>query len=174
MIRRWMFNLASLASAILCIAVAMLWVRSYSQGFNAIWRGHDRGVEFFTCTGRLCITLDHILRHDQYSFEGFRFGPLIPDIPWDTAINNQSFHLGSIAWGWGANPAISGWMLILPYWLFVVLLLILPLLWLRRSLRPAPVPHACENCGYNLTGNTSGVCPECGTVVSRSSSCVCG
>ncbi|MCA9252645.1 MAG: hypothetical protein KDA54_16075 [Phycisphaerales bacterium] len=21
----------------------------------------------------------------------------------------------------------------------------------------------CLNCGYNLTGNTSGVCPECGT-----------
>ncbi len=23
----------------------------------------------------------------------------------------------------------------------------------------------CVNCGYNLTGNTSGVCPECGTPV---------
>lgn len=23
----------------------------------------------------------------------------------------------------------------------------------------------CESCGYNLTGNTSGVCPECGTAV---------
>ncbi len=21
----------------------------------------------------------------------------------------------------------------------------------------------CQQCGYNLTGNTSGVCPECGT-----------
>ncbi|MGD8451537.1 MAG: hypothetical protein PVJ57_06935 [Phycisphaerae bacterium] len=25
----------------------------------------------------------------------------------------------------------------------------------------------CVNCGYNLTGNTSGVCPECGTAVQR-------
>jgi hypothetical protein len=23
----------------------------------------------------------------------------------------------------------------------------------------------CPTCGYNLTGNTSGTCPECGTVV---------
>jgi predicted RNA-binding Zn-ribbon protein involved in translation (DUF1610 family) len=23
-------------------------------------------------------------------------------------------------------------------------------------------PGECINCGYNLTGNTSGVCPECG------------
>src|SRR5438067_138938 len=24
---------------------------------------------------------------------------------------------------------------------------------------------SCAKCGYNLTGNTSGVCPECGTAV---------
>lgn len=23
-------------------------------------------------------------------------------------------------------------------------------------------PNACRNCGYNLTGNASGTCPECG------------
>jgi hypothetical protein len=26
-------------------------------------------------------------------------------------------------------------------------------------------PPLCDNCGYNLTGNESGVCPECGTKV---------
>jgi hypothetical protein len=25
----------------------------------------------------------------------------------------------------------------------------------------------CGNCGYNATGNTSGVCPECGEAVKR-------
>jgi hypothetical protein len=29
--------------------------------------------------------------------------------------------------------------------------------------RPA---HACSTCGYDLTGNTSGVCPECGQTCS--------
>jgi rubrerythrin len=24
-------------------------------------------------------------------------------------------------------------------------------------------PGHCQRCGYNLTGNVSGVCPECGT-----------
>jgi hypothetical protein len=28
----------------------------------------------------------------------------------------------------------------------------------------------CINCGYNLTGNESGVCPECGTGVSHAGS----
>jgi predicted RNA-binding Zn-ribbon protein involved in translation (DUF1610 family) len=28
-------------------------------------------------------------------------------------------------------------------------------------------PHLCRKCGYNLTGNVSGICPECGAVVQR-------
>ena len=33
--------------------------------------------------------------------------------------------------------------------------------WLRRS------RGLCPACGYNLAGNTSGACPECGTVVDK-------
>jgi len=29
-------------------------------------------------------------------------------------------------------------------------------------------PEICHKCGYNLTGNESGVCPECGTKISWS------
>ena len=32
---------------------------------------------------------------------------------------------------------------------------------LRDSLK-AELPAVCHNCGYRLTGNLSGVCPECG------------
>ena len=32
--------------------------------------------------------------------------------------------------------------------------------------RPRPIPPGhCQTCGYNLTGNVSGRCPECGTDV---------
>lgn len=35
-----------------------------------------------------------------------------------------------------------------------------------KAATPAPgKPGVCTACGYNLTGNTSGVCPECGTPV---------
>jgi len=33
---------------------------------------------------------------------------------------------------------------------------------LRKS---APEDHECQQCGYDLTGNVSGVCPECGNDV---------
>jgi hypothetical protein len=35
-----------------------------------------------------------------------------------------------------------------------------------RRWRLSRLPHpVCGSCGYNLTGNTSGVCPECGVAV---------
>jgi CHASE2 domain-containing sensor protein len=27
------------------------------------------------------------------------------------------------------------------------------------------LPGCCPNCDYDLTGNTSGICPECGTAI---------
>jgi hypothetical protein len=56
---------------------------------------------------------------------------------------------------------------LLPWALVMVGLSIALLLANRRlqlELEPRPWP-ACSGCGYDLTGNTSGVCPECGTRV---------
>ena len=36
-----------------------------------------------------------------------------------------------------------------------------------REQEPAAQHLRCENCGYDLTGNESGVCPECGTPIPR-------
>jgi len=34
-----------------------------------------------------------------------------------------------------------------------------------RERRRASRSHECQTCGYNLTGNVSGICPECGTKI---------
>lgn len=36
---------------------------------------------------------------------------------------------------------------------------------LRTVFRHPPRPGTCKRCGYDLTGNVSGRCPECGTPV---------
>ena len=36
--------------------------------------------------------------------------------------------------------------------------------YLLRPSKPPP-SHVCVACGYNLTGNTSGTCPECGSPI---------
>ena len=46
-------------------------------------------------------------------------------------------------------------------------------IWLLRLPWSTPVPGYCC-CGYNLTGNHSGVCPECGTVASTAAPEVTG
>jgi lipopolysaccharide export LptBFGC system permease protein LptF len=58
----------------------------------------------------------------------------------------------------GAPPAemLSIW----PYAITMVLLLAVPT-------RRAAERGVCNGCGYNLTGNTSGLCPECGRRVGR-------
>lgn len=59
------------------------------------------------------------------------------------------------------NHGIS--VLLVPIW-FPVAAFILPCLLFWYLDRRRPASGACE-CGYDLTGNTSGCCPECGTPI---------
>jgi predicted amidophosphoribosyltransferase len=47
-------------------------------------------------------------------------------------------------------------------------LLLTVILWFADR-RRIPPGH-CQKCGYDLTGNVSGICPECGTPVEREGS----
>ena len=49
----------------------------------------------------------------------------------------------------------------LPYWL-LLLLITIPTAWLWHRDRRRIRPGCCLRCGYDLTGNVSGKCPECG------------
>lgn len=69
--------------------------------------------------------------------------------------------LPHIRWWPSHTPGWASRDLIVPLWI-PFLLLALPtafLVWLDRRRIP---PHCCQCCGYDLTGNTRGVCPECG------------
>jgi hypothetical protein len=52
-----------------------------------------------------------------------------------------------------------------PYWMPAVVfsMLLMVSAMARFGWRYRPPAHCCTRCGYDLTGNTSGVCPECGT-----------
>ena len=67
-------------------------------------------------------------------------------------------------WGFAAPERIqlrSGNGVLIPLWLPFVIIAITTtfLFWQDRK---SPNPGHCVNCGYDLTGNTSGRCPECG------------
>jgi hypothetical protein len=50
----------------------------------------------------------------------------------------------------------------LPFWLLVLPFAVPTAISFWRDRRRHAPPHCCQSCGYDLTGNTSGVCPECG------------
>ena len=52
------------------------------------------------------------------------------------------------------------WVVAMPLWL-ILAVAAAPAAYLWRRHRRYPKSH-CQSCGYDLTGNTSGVCPECG------------
>jgi hypothetical protein len=68
------------------------------------------------------------------------------------------------AWHWRLDREVVS----IREWQIIAGALFLPAVWLiklaRQRLRK--LPHQCRECGYDLRGNLSGVCPECGTRVS--------
>lgn len=52
-----------------------------------------------------------------------------------------------------------------PLWLTWLMLMISIYLWRRAKTATPRGPLDCIHCGYNLAGNTSGICPECGTSI---------
>jgi hypothetical protein len=66
-----------------------------------------------------------------------------------------------------AGRSAIGFLLIIPNAYACVAFAILPAAYAvrRRRLRLAIQQGLCLTCGYNLTGNVSGVCPECGAAI---------
>ncbi len=59
------------------------------------------------------------------------------------------------------KPWARNWGFCLPLWIPLTLLAALTA-WGWLPIRPYP-PGRCMRCGYDLTGNTTGRCPECGS-----------
>ena len=57
--------------------------------------------------------------------------------------------------------------LVVPLWFVALLTAIAPARavtrYIRQRRRGLDAPRLCRTCSYDLTGNVSGVCPECGT-----------
>lgn len=75
--------------------------------------------------------------------------------------NIESSSFSAVSW-----PAV-GTTLAIPIWMFMVIPAAGWLLLSWRIHRRVPEGH-CRVCRYNLTGNTSGICPECGIAITVS------
>ena len=54
-------------------------------------------------------------------------------------------------------------MVSIPHWFLTLIFAIFPGVWFIKWRRRRKLgPNACPSCGYDLTGNQTGECPECG------------
>ena len=62
------------------------------------------------------------------------------------------------------RPFMARRVIVMPLWMCLVLPVVPTAVLFWRDRRRIPPGH-CRACGYNLTGDVSGVCPECGVMV---------
>lgn len=79
---------------------------------------------------------------------------------WSLQMGPEFFNVTPRSAGMIWQPGWIGKTLYLPFWsIHIPILLFTTVLW--RADRPRKVGQ-CDSCSYDLTGNQSGICPECG------------
>jgi hypothetical protein len=173
MIRRWGFNIASLASLLFAIATIVFWIRSHWRDDQFYWtRVSNHGTSGSTVNYALVsdegiVGVAYVRVSTASSdpaglhWDSLEAGGLTPK----TTLERLGFmHDHERVIGPGGMSFTES-VYAVPAWLVVIAFLIPPIAWLRRFLKRPKSSNACRKCGYNLTGNASGVCPECGTPV---------
>jgi hypothetical protein len=187
---RWLLNSLTLLSLLLCVATAALWVRSYVASDRVIFNAYERDGEWVywhqsqIYTGRGAIGFERSVQGIQPSIrEQFlqRLGgrgtmhlsapPVYPDFhaknPPGPVLGVRFGHFTFWDEGQGHRPRATEFYVIVPLaYPFAVasgLALVGLAAWRRRRLHRRL--GGCPSCSYDLTGNLSGVCPECGNLV---------
>jgi len=176
---------ASAASLLLCLATIILWVRSY-RSYDRLGRD-SVGSCMTTPACRELISFSGGLVYHHFKSGLFAKAPrqwelrsIDPNSPAGISIHQEFTGTQSPDWWnqmgffavshdeWYGGEPSSRTLFEAPHW-SVALILLLPglplLIRVARSFRKLPTGPTCTKCHYNLTGNTSGVCPECGSPV---------
>ena len=152
--RRRIFNSAAGVSLVLWVAAIVLWVRSYRVPTVGIIGDELKlpFVQVYSIWGDLRIT------SPPPPHQGYLSGAFVNKAP-DGTITNVQFVQSY-------TPQHSASM---RFYLLAILTSVLPVSWATLACvstrRRQTNPLVCSACGYSLTDNVSGVCPECGTPV---------
>ena len=166
--KRRIFNILATMSLVLCLATAGLW--AYGPWWmDTAWLRHAAlTTMFIEVNGRLGVHVG-LTPNGLWVYRGNEDTPQAPAVARDGVFAGFEYEHGAIPPD-GVNPALCFERLVTPYWFLCALGATLPALWLwwhrreRSARRDDGMPH-CPKCDYNLTGNVSGICPECGTPI---------
>jgi hypothetical protein len=171
-------------AAAICLALALatcaLWVRSFRRTDYLRFGGPARPFVVWSAGGRLVANAGAAHESGRTGWQ-WRTYREYDDNPWERYIPGVAAR--KLAWGdfgyvQGSYPVTGApagrparerfRMIVFPGWLPAILLALLPAWWFPRRWREFRARwragrNVCARCAYDLRGNTSGVCPECGT-----------
>ncbi len=181
--RRYIFNTLTVVSLLLMLATAGLWVDSYwkIRTIEDRWttRKQSRSITFTSCWGTFVLAGSLVKPPQviQTSMDGWEFTTqeateiprgLVALLIYDM---DSAFAGFGITWQRKLANGFYKSHLLFPHWFLTLIFAIGPTIWLfkwnnRRKLGA----NGCPSCAYDLTGNETGVCPECGVGVSADTS----
>jgi hypothetical protein len=177
-VRRWLFNFAAVASLVLCTGAVLLWLFSFLEfsPFGQSWLvSWDRNGKYLDHGWIASGGSIYIYRQDWNpapppAARRWRYTGVEPMPGFQPAQGKFGFAYRFVRIPAGQLTYVDQ-QLRFPGWVPVVLLVLIPARWFscRTRLRRRQVAGACLACGYSLTGNTSGTCPECGTPIKQTS-----
>jgi hypothetical protein len=164
--RRKLFTLAAVVSAVLCVAACVLWVRSYSVSDHWYWY-HPVSVTDLSLSRGSFYFRELTMSGSQVLFSLHTSGHESRTPPESTEAVAYLFRHGFA--GFGIRRRAPGQMrftdLLVPVWPLIVVSSLIPAAWLyaHRKRHVRRQAGRCSACGYDLRA-TPDRCPECGTV----------
>jgi hypothetical protein len=153
--RRW--RILKWAGLVLSLLIAMAWAVSIQE-----WRWYGLYTCHIANRGHLSFCLDQgclCLSYWNGAVFSFKEEPFLSYERFADELRPTRLPFWK---GWFHQDKY--WSAYLPLWM-PLLIVAIPTTWLWwRDRRCIPSGH-CRKCGYDLTGNVSGVCPECGEKV---------
>jgi len=172
------FTLASSLSLLLGLATVALWARSHRHIDLITYARWNRYCSVAGFNHHLWITLGHGWSNEPFTLWPESIARLtLLDPVWSTS--PHGFHLPGFLTEWGNaafyTPKYRVWSAIPPpqpvvfariHFAWPTLIFsILPSWKCVSILKRRKTGGICRNCSYNLTANTTGICPECGTSI---------
>jgi hypothetical protein len=180
---RTLLNIAAALSLLLCLLAAILWLRSKDVEDYSVWRSFDRhdpsametrtywliygdgGIQFSYMRNRHQVDPKSVFAGDNGFLHYTHEPPEYPESTFDgseTSVGGYGFIYMTMPDALVSRANWAGWSITSPLWAWVLVFAILPAVhvWVRHRKRSMRLHGLCAKCGYNLTGNVSGNCPE--------------
>ena len=173
-LRRYIFKTLTVVSLLLLLVTLLLWARSYTQRDRAFWAGsqvddHQMAFEFDSKDGLSLWRIIHIEGFDLANppRDGWNYYSDMTEIPGSMKPDATFLGFGSkrvdLYWTIPLSSLHKTTTVSIPFWFLALIFAILPAIWfIKWRKRRRLGPNSCGNCGYDLTGNETGECPECG------------